>query len=114
MRWGRASRNTHRTARRPLRWSSCGRGAGSEWRRTVASKRNAALEALVAGEPEPLPPVKPSKAVAKVMVYMPSKVARKFKEIAFIEDRKANDIYLEALNLYLTQQGHGGLAGVTA
>jgi len=47
------------------------------------------------------------------MVYMPSKVARKFKEIAFIEDRKANDIYLEALNLYLTKQGHGGLGGVT-
>jgi hypothetical protein len=90
----------------------------------MASKRNAALEALgavapspvlvpIAVEPEPLPPVKPAKAVAKVMVYMPSKVARKFKEIAFIEDRKANDIYLEALDLYLTKQGHGGLDGVT-
>ena len=87
----------------------------------MASKRNAALEALgaspvpvpVAVEPELLPAVKPSKAVAKVMVYMPSKVARKFKEIAFIEDRKANDIYLEALDLYLTRQGHGGLNGVT-
>jgi hypothetical protein len=90
----------------------------------MASKRNAALEALgavapspvpapVVTEPEPLPPVKPSRAVAKVMVYMPSKVARKFKEIAFIEDRKANDIYLEALDLYLTKQGHGGLDGVT-
>jgi hypothetical protein len=90
----------------------------------MASKRNAALEALgavapppvpapVVPEPEPLPPVKPAKAVAKVMVYMPSKVARKFKEIAFIEDRKANDIYLEALDLYLTKQGHGGLDGVT-
>ena len=91
----------------------------------MASKRNAALEALgavaplpetevtVEAEPEPLPAVKPTKAVAKVMVYMPAKVARKFKEIAFIEDRKANDIYLEALDLYLTKQGHGGLDGVT-
>ncbi len=92
----------------------------------MASKRNAALEALgavaspipvevatVEAEPETLPPVKPAKAVSKVMVYMPTKVARKFKEIAFIEDRKANDIYLEALDLYLTKQGHGGLDGVT-
>jgi hypothetical protein len=87
----------------------------------VVNKRNAALEALgsVAPalapivEPEPLPPVKATKAVAKVMVYMPAKVARKFKEMAFIEDRKANDIYLEALDLYLTKQGHGGIDGVT-
>ena len=87
----------------------------------MVSKRNAALEALGSValapapviEPEPLPAVKASKAVAKVMVYMPAKVARKFKEIAFIEDRKANDVYLEALDLYLTKQGHGGLDGVT-
>ena len=60
-----------------------------------------------------LPPVKPTKAVAKVMIYMPPKVARKFKEMAFTEDRKANDIYLEALDLYLTKRGHGGISGVT-
>jgi len=98
----------------------------------MASKRNAALEALggvalkdaPAAVPAPagegaenvvtLKSAKPGKAVAKVMIYMPPKVARKFKEIAFIEDRKANDVYLEALDLYLTQQGHGGLKGVTS
>src|SRR3954447_5863396 len=98
----------------------------------MANKRNAALEALGAVIPKEAPaaaltaaeeesdnvvtlkPAKPGKAVAKVMIYMPSKVARKFKEIAFTEDRKANDVYLEALDLYLTQQGHGGLKGVTS
>src|SRR3954453_11504023 len=98
----------------------------------MASKRNAALEALGAAAPKdasaPVPtpageraenvvtlkPAKPGRAVAKVMIYMPPKVARKFKEIAFTEDRKANDVYLEALDLYLTQQGHGGLKGVTS
>lgn len=89
----------------------------------MATKRNAALEALGTAprktaaafvpEPEPEKPQKPSKTVAKVMVYMPAKVARKFKEIAFTEDRKANDVYLEALDLYLQQQGHGGIKGVT-
>ena len=43
---------------------------------------------------------------------MPVKVARKFREIAFTEDRKANEVYLEALDLYLTKQGHGGIKGV--
>src|SRR3954469_14861923 len=97
----------------------------------MASKRNAALEALGAVAPKAAPaampppageaaeiatlkPAKPGKAVAKVMIYMPPKVARKFKEIAFTEDRKANDVYLDALDLYLTQQGHGGLKGVTS
>jgi hypothetical protein len=98
----------------------------------MANKRNAALEALSAGTltaapavaPAPageggenvvtLKPAKPTKTVAKVVVYMPPKVARKFKEIAFTEDRKANDVYLDALDLYLTQQGHGGLKGVSS
>jgi hypothetical protein len=98
----------------------------------MSNKRNAALEALSAGTAKealaavptavgegtenvvPLKSAKPNKAVAKVMIYMPPKVARKFKEIAFTEDRKANDVYLEALDLYLTQQGHGGLKGVTS
>ena len=97
------------------------------------TKRNAALEAIggAARAAEPAPPVdtsptvpeattsepaaKPagkSSAQTRVMLYTHPKVARKFKEIAFIENRKANDIYLEALDLYLTQQGHGGLKGV--
>ena len=93
-------------------------------------KRNAALEALqgagfeVADEtPPPAPaeasenvhglrPVRAPKGVAKVMVYMPAKVARRFREIAFTEERKANDVYLEALDLFLTKQGHGGIKGV--
>lgn len=90
-------------------------------------KRNAALEALVGGTPKPAEaparavaepmeapaPAKPAKDVAKVMLYLHPKVARKFKEIAFTEDRKAHDVYLDALDAYLTAQGHGGLKGVS-
>lgn len=89
-------------------------------------KRNAALEAL-GGVPKPaeMPaaavavpaeitaPAKPAKDVTKVMLYLHPKVARKFKEIAFTEDRKAHDVYLDALDAYLTAQGHGGLKGVS-
>ena len=97
----------------------------------MANKRNAALEMLQGAgfgtAPKDAPAAAPTgegpqnvaalaskktKGVTKVMVYMPAKVARKFKEIAFTEDRKANDVYLEALDLYLTKQGHGGLKGV--
>jgi hypothetical protein len=88
-------------------------------------KRNAALEALGGTpkaveapayvEPAEAPasaPAKPAKDVAKVMLYLHPKVARKFKEIAFTEDRKAHAVYLDALDAYLTAQGHGGLKGV--
>jgi len=93
------------------------------------SKRNAALEALGAGklavapapaalpaEAEPaakvvaLAPEKPSKEVGKVMLYLPPKVARKFKEIAFHEDCKAHDVYVRALEAYLRQAGHAAEA----
>lgn len=84
-------------------------GAGSR-------KRNAALEAMGGGpepeasEPEaPRKPVKPSKRVAKVMLYTHPKVAKKIKEIALHEDRKANDVYLDAIDLYLTKAGHRGV-----
>lgn len=53
-----------------------------------------------------------TKRHSKVMVYLHPKVARKFKEIAFVEERKANEVYLDALDLYLRQQGHGGLKDV--
>lgn len=87
----------------------------------MTSKRNAALEALKAAAPHeatsaPLTQdtfAKPPKKVAKVMLYLPPKVARKIKEIAFTEDRKANDIYLAALDLYLRNQGHGGVKDVS-
>lgn len=65
-------------------------------------------------------PAKPTKGSAggaynqtRVMVYLPPKVARKFKEMAFFENRKANDLYLEAVDAYLTKQGHGGIKGVS-
>ena len=90
-----------------------------------SNKRNAALEALgvrpkvqpvvvplPTAEEETRSPAKPTKTVAKVMLYVHPKVARKFKEMAFIEDRKANDVYLDALDSYLIQQGHGGLKSV--
>ena len=87
-------------------------------------KGNAALEMLQGAgfelAPEPTSALDTIENVAgnsrrglrRVMVYMPVKVARKFREIAFTEDRKANDVYLEALDLYLTKQGHGGIRGV--
>ena len=60
-------------------------------------------------------PTKPARVSpeGRVMVYLPPKVARKFKEMAFFENRKANDLYLEAVDAYLTKQGHGGIKGVT-
>lgn len=89
------------------------------------NKRNAALEAIglapaldakvVALPTEATPVARAPKADerAKVMLYLHPKVARKFKEMAFVENRKAHDVFLDALDLYLTQQGHGGLKGVT-
>lgn len=112
----------------------------TQTRNAAAEKRNAAMDALrgpppTADAPAPLAsvpavgseasaspaetpvvaatPAKPSRDVAKVMLYLPPRVARKFKEIAFHEERKAHDVYLEALDLYLTQQGYGGLKGVS-
>lgn len=68
-------------------------------------------------EAAPAKPVKASAGTAdnqtRVMVYLPPKVARKFKEMAFFENRKANDLYLEAVDQYLTKQGHGGIKGVS-
>ncbi len=92
----------------------------------MAGKHNPALAIIGGGRPsspaEPAPaapaaapePTKsPGRDVAKVMLYLPPKVARKFKEIAFHEERKAHDVYLDALDAYLVAQGHGGLKGVT-
>ena len=90
----------------------------------MTNKRNAALEALKATRgPATSAPMtqnvapeiaaKPLRKVSKVMLYLPPKVARKFKEIAFTEDRKAHDVYLSAIDLYLRSQGHGGLKEVS-
>jgi hypothetical protein len=103
------------------------------------SKRNAALEALTkapatsnvvelnaddtpAAPPEPvlsetpvpLPPKAPARktvanSAARSMLYLPPKAKRKFKEIAFHENRKEHDIYMEALREYLERKGHKGL-----
>jgi hypothetical protein len=43
------------------------------------------------------------------MLYLPPKARRKFKEIAFHEDRKEHDVYIEALREYLERRGHRGL-----
>lgn len=79
---------------------------------SVPDQGPAATPAPVEALPSPAVSAKSSKDVAKVMLYLHPKVARKFKEIGFVEDRKAHDVYLDALDLYLTQQGHGGLKGV--
>ena len=86
----------------------------------MPAKRNAALDAIGAKQPAPQPtasvvvfnPPAPEKDkdCARVTLYLPPKVARKFKEIAFTEDCKTHDVYLRALSAYLKSQGHGNLA----
>lgn len=85
------------------------------------AKRNAALDAIQGETPAELPevveaiveaPTKPSKKYAKVMLYTHPKVARKLKEIALIEDKKANDVILEALDLYFAKAGHTSIKHV--
>lgn len=88
-------------------------------------KRNAALDAIMgeaptearedaapAPTPAAVPPPKPVSKYAKVMLYTHPKVARKLKEIAFIEQRKANDVLLEAIDLYFAKAGHTGIKHV--
>jgi hypothetical protein len=55
---------------------------------------------------------RPAKKVAKIMVYTHPKVARKIKEIAFTTERKANDVILEALDLYFAKKGLTGIKNV--
>jgi predicted transcriptional regulator len=43
------------------------------------------------------------------MLYLPPKAKRKIKEIAFYEDRKEHDVYVEAVRDYLEKRGHHGL-----
>ncbi|MBA9071805.1 hypothetical protein FHR71_005591 [Methylobacterium sp. RAS18] len=80
---------------------------------TAKSPAAAAVPADDALALAPTPKKSSGRDVAKVMLYLPPKVARKFKEIAFTEDRKAHDVYLEAIDTYLVAQGHGGIKGVT-
>jgi hypothetical protein len=48
-------------------------------------------------------------SAARSMLYLPPKAKRKFKEIAFHENRKEHDVYVEALREYLERRGHRGL-----
>jgi hypothetical protein len=48
-------------------------------------------------------------SAARVMLYLPPKAKRKIKEIAFYEDRKEHDVYVEAVRDYLEKRGHHGL-----
>jgi hypothetical protein len=48
-------------------------------------------------------------SAARSMLYLPPKAKRKFKEIAFHENRKEHDVYMEALREYLERKGHKGL-----
>lgn len=91
------------------------------------AKRNDALKAIGAApapeaaavvplhtEREPAHQAQPARVSAKdatkVLLYLPPKVARKFKEIAFHEDCKNHDIYMRALAAYLRSEGHGAIA----
>lgn len=82
------------------------------------SKSNEALKALAGegrAEAAPQAPAaapKPVKKYTKIMLYTHPKVARKIKEIAFTEERKANEVILDALDLYFATNGHTGLKHV--
>ena len=54
----------------------------------------------------------PTKKYAKMMLYTHPKVARKIKQIALDNERKANDIILDALDLYFAKHGHTGIKHV--
>ena len=45
-------------------------------------------------------------SAARTMVYMPPAMKRKFKEIAYHEGRKENDLCLEAFRDWLAKKGH--------
>ena len=81
-------------------------------------------EALVGGQgsetapTDDLPPTPeargraPGKApadFARVGLYLPPRVAKEIKMVAFTHDRKAHDIYLEAVDLVLRKYGRASI-----
>lgn len=52
------------------------------------------------------------KKYAKIMLYTHPKVARRIKQIALDTDRKANDVILDALDMYFAKHGHTGIKHV--
>jgi len=45
----------------------------------------------------------------RVSLYLPPAAKRKFEEIAFTEERKEHDVYIEILRDWLKKKGHPGL-----
>jgi hypothetical protein len=76
-------------------------------------KPGVAASNVVPIEPDQAPAALERKTVAnsaaRSMLYLPPLVKRKFKEIAFHEDRREHDVYIDALREYLEKRGHGGL-----
>ena len=52
------------------------------------------------------PRVKTADAAARTMVYLPPAWKEKFREIAYHERRKENDLSLEAFRDFLLKKGH--------
>ena len=58
---------------------------------------------------EPVPPPSPklkTTTTARTMVYLPPAWKEKFREIAYLERRKENDLSLEAFRDFLLKKGH--------
>jgi hypothetical protein len=77
---------------------------------TEATLRMLHGPALVpASEVSVAPPATPSKKgadTARTMVYLPPAWKEKFREIAYHERRKENDLSLEAFRDFLLKKGH--------
>lgn len=62
-----------------------------------------------ASEPVPAPAAPPRRTAdtaARTMVYLPPAWKEKFREIAYHERRKENDLSLEAFRDFLLKKGH--------
>ena len=46
---------------------------------------------------------------ARVGLYLPPRVAKEIKMVAFTHDRKAHDVYLEAVDLVLRKYGRASI-----
>ena len=73
----------------------------------------AALSVVPTNEPVPsavstaaLPRPKAADTSARTMVYLPAAWKEKFREIAYHERRKENDLSLEAFRDFLLKKGH--------
>jgi hypothetical protein len=67
-----------------------------------------ALSIVPTSEPVPptLPRPKASNGSTRTMVYLPAAWKEKFREIAYHERRKENDLSLEAFRDFLLKKGH--------